>query len=208
MKTILFQGDSITDAGRVRDSKIDLGRGYPKLVAAKLGYDNPDTYTFINKGISGDRIVDVYARMKRDILNLEPDYMSILIGVNDFWHDLLESKNGVSTEKFEKIYTMLLEEIFAELPNLKVFIMGAYVLPGTATDEHYDEFRPEVEARAAAAKRVAEKFGLLFIDLQAKFDEAYAKAEKGYWTQDGVHPTTFGHELIARAWVEAFEAIK
>ncbi len=207
MKTVLFQGDSITDAGRIRDNEIDLGRGYPKLAAAQLGYDNPDTYTFFNRGISGNRIVDLYARMKKDILNLKPDYMSILIGVNDFWHELGDN-NGVATDKFEKIYTMLLEEILAEQPGMKIFIMGAYVLPGLSTDEHYDRFRPEVEARAAAAKRVAEKFGLPFVDLQARFDTAYKIAEKGYWTKDGVHPTTFGHELIARAWIEAFEAIK
>ncbi len=208
MKTILFQGDSITDAGRIREQKIDLGKGYPRLVAAQLGYDNPGAYAFINKGISGNRIVDLYARMKSDILNLKPDYMSILIGVNDFWHELGDNPNGVDTHKFEKIYTMLLEEILAELPDLKIFIMGAYVLPGTSTDEHYDRFRPEVEARAAAAKRVAEKFGLPFVDMQAKFDAAYKVAEKGYWTGDGVHPTTFGHELIARAWLETFETIK
>lgn len=208
MKTILFQGDSITDAGRVRERLADLGRGYPRLVAARLGYDFPGTYTFINKGIYGNRIVDLYARMKKDILNLKPDYMSILIGVNDFLHEISEDQNGVDTAKFEKIYTMLLEEIFAELPDLKMFIMGAYVLPGTATDEHYDRIRPEVEARAAAAKRIAEKFGLPFVDLQAKFDAAYKIAEKGYWAYDGVHPSPFGHELIARAWIEAFETIK
>lgn len=207
-KTILFQGDSITDAGRIREQKFDLGKGYPKLAAAKLGYEHPDTYNFINKGISGNRIVDLYARMKMDIINLKPDYMSILIGVNDFWHELGDNPNGVATDKFEKIYTMLIEEVLAVQPQMKIFIMGAYVLPGTSTDAYYDRFRPEVEARAAAAKRVAEKFGLPFVDLQAKFDAAYKIAEKGYWTQDGVHPTTFGHELIARAWLETFEAIK
>lgn len=206
MKTILFQGDSITDADRAKQC-MDLGKGYAKYVAARLGYENPGAYSFINKGISGNRIVDLYARVKRDILVLKPDYMSILIGVNDFWHDILD-ENGIDTDKFEKIYTMLLEEIFAELPDLKMFIMGAYVLPGASTDEHYDRFRPEVEARAAAAKRIAEKFGLPFVDLQAKFDAAYKIAEKGYWAYDGVHPSPFGHELIARAWIEAFEAIK
>ena len=96
MKTILFQGDSITDAGRARDNNSNRGLGYPHLVSARLGMDNPTEYNFINRGISGNRIVDLYARIKADIINLKPDVMSILIGVNDVWHEIAAS-NGVQT---------------------------------------------------------------------------------------------------------------
>ena len=100
---ILFQGDSITDADRRDDFNCDLGRGYPVYVAGRLGLEQPDAYQFVNRGISGNRIVDVYARIKQDIINLKPDVISFLIGVNDAWHEI-SGQNGVATDKFKKIY--------------------------------------------------------------------------------------------------------
>ena len=102
MKTFLFQGDSITDADRRREDISHFGYGYPNIVASKYMSENPNGYTFINKGISGNRIVDLYARIKIDLINLKPDYLSILIGINDVWHEL-SSGNGVDNEKFKKI---------------------------------------------------------------------------------------------------------
>ena len=99
---ILFQGDSITDCGRVREDPGSVGEGYAHMVKGQLGCEHPGVYGFLNKGISGDRIVDVYARIKSDIINLEPDFMSLLIGVNDVWNELGGVHNGVSAEKFEK----------------------------------------------------------------------------------------------------------
>lgn len=211
-KVILFQGDSITDCGRNRNISESIGMGYPRLTVAKLGFENPGEYTFYNRGISGNRIVDLYARIKLDIINLKPDYMSILIGVNDVWHEV-ESKNGVDTKKFEKIYSMLIEEIKEELPDIKIMIMEPFVLRDTGTcnteemPERWEIFNSQVREKAAAAKRVAEKYNLTFIPLQQKLDEADAKLE-GYWTAEGVHPTMYGHELIMREWLDAFEKIK
>ena len=200
MKTILFQGDSITDCGRGEG----LGIGYPLLVTAKLGFENPNEYNFINRGISGNRIVDVYARIKKDIINLKPDYMSILIGVNDVWHEFSE-KNGVSAERYEKVYNMLIEDIFAELPDVKIFILEPFVLKGAGTEENWDRFRPEVELRAEAAKRVAQKHGLIFVPLQDKFDNAVENGDTAYWLSDGVHPTAAGHEIIKESLIEAID---
>ena len=131
-KLILFQGDSITDCGRSKDNDGYLGCGYPRLVQSSLGFDCPGEYEFINRGISGNRIVDVYARIKADIINLEPDYLSIYIGVNDVWHEL-GSKNGVATPKFEKIYSMMLEEIKEDCPETKIFLIAPFVLKGNGT---------------------------------------------------------------------------
>ena len=210
MKTILFQGDSITDAGRARNND-DLGRGYANLAASKLGCAHPDEYAFYNRGISGNRIVDLYARIKCDMINIAPDYMSILIGVNDVWHEY-PNKNGVDAEKFEKIYSMLIEEYKAACPHTDILIMEPFVLPGVGTDKTLDDgldlypvFRSEVEKRAAAAKRVAEKYGLRFLPLQKTLDELAAKVRSDYWLADGVHPTLYGHEMIANAWIRAFE---
>ena len=158
--------------------------------------------SFFNKGISGNRIVDLYARIKSDIINLKPDYLSILIGINDVWHEF-SYQNGVDTNKFEKIYSMLIEEIKEALPDVKIFILEPFVGHGTASDENWDYFYNETLERAKAAKRVAEKFSLTFIPLQNKFLEAEAIAPCDYWTLEGVHPTAMGHGIIAGELIEA-----
>ena len=206
MTRILFQGDSITDAGRDRNNPEHLGAGYPKFVAGTLALDHPGEYEFLNRGISGNRIVDVYARIKADIINLKPDVMSMMIGVNDVWHEL-SRQNGVSAEKFERIYDMLIQEIREELPDLKVIILSPYVMPGTSTEAlGLEEFRKEVALRVAAAKRIAEKYGFAFVDMQKKFDEA-AMGDVTRLTVDGVHPVAGGIELIKRAWLDAYQTL-
>lgn len=205
MKTILFQGDSITDCGRGNG----LGSGYPLFVTATLNSEYPNEYNFINKGISGNRIVDVYARIKADIINLKPDYMSILIGVNDVWHEI-SHQNGVDADKFYKIYCMLIEEIKEALPNIKIMILEPFCLRALATDNteeqpnKWETFTTEVKKRAEKAKAVAEKYGLTFITLQDKFDAAALLAENDYWLSDGVHPTPAGHNVIKNEWIKAF----
>lgn len=207
---ILFQGDSITDCGRDREKDVKTGIGYPTMVKGQLGFEEAGQHTFINRGISGNRIVDVYARIKRDILNLKPDLMSLLIGVNDVWHDVHESPNGVAADKFFKIYCMLIEEIKAALPDIKLMILEPFCLPGTATtatEEKWQGFSTEVPKRAAMAKKVAEKYGLTFIPLQAGFDALAEKAEPSYWLADGVHPTAMGHRYIMGEWMKAYKSL-
>ncbi len=203
MKKILFMGDSITDAVRQRDNDCFAGNGYPTLVAARLGCDFPGEYVFLNRGISGNRVTDLLARIKVDMINLKPDVMSILIGVNDVWHEI-GLCNGVHTELFETVYDLLIKELKAALPELRIMIMEPFVRPGSATEGQWDYFRDEVALRAAAAARVAEKNGLEFIPLQARLEEAEHLAPTSHWLMDGVHPTAAGHEIIARAWIETF----
>ncbi len=212
-KVILFQGDSITDCGRSREYDDNLGVGYPLMVSAKLGAEHPYYYDFYNRGISGNRVVDLYARIKIDMINLTPDYMSILIGINDVWHEHAR-QNGVSAEKFEMVYGLMIEELLQALPNLKIMILEPFVLPGSATidteefPDRWEYFEKETALRAAAAKRVAEKYGLVFVPLQEMLSRANANAPyMGYWLADGVHPTSAGHELIKNAWMKAFEAM-
>ena len=139
--------------------------------------------------------------------------MSILIGVNDVWHEIA-SQNGVANEKFEKFYDMLISEIKEALPDTKIIIMGAYVLEGPATcnceenPTRWETFSTDVAKNAATAKRIAEKYSLYYIPLQDVFDNACKDVEPTYWAADGVHPTMAGHELIKREWLKAFEAIK
>lgn len=212
-KRILFQGDSITDCGRVYQNFYNLGVGYPLLVQASLGTDCVEEYELLNRGISGNRIVDIYARIKADFINLKPDYASIYIGVNDTWHEI-DGQNGVDTPKFEKIYTMLLDEVYAACPGIKLILIAPFVLEGNGTCDteanphRFSQFRKDVEEKAAVVKGLAEKYSIPCIDLQAAFDKACEKAEPSYWTQDGVHPTACGHEIIKRLWLETFESIK
>lgn len=207
MKKILFQGDSITESGRAKDEKWSekyQGSGYPVMVAAELGYKYPDKYTFINRGISGNSVVDILARVKTDIIKIKPDVLSILVGVNDVWREL-KNNSGFSEKSFERIYDVLLYEIKENLPGAKIIIMEPFLLKGEDTLEHWDKFRSEVEKRAVVAKKLAEKYGADFIPLQARFDEMYEKASMGYWLFDGVHPTSAGHKIIADAWLQNFK---
>ena len=205
---ILFQGDSITDAGRSKDTDVNIGVGYPWLVKASLGFEAPGKYEFINRGISGNRIVDVYARIKKDIININPDVISILIGVNDVWHEFSESPNGVDADKYYKIYDMLINEVRVALPDVKIMIMEPFVLKGSATEEKFDSFSAEVKKRAEMAKKIAEKYNLPYIELQNGFNELSKSAEERYWLVDGVHPTSMGHEYIKNEWIKAFKIIE
>ena len=181
------------------------------MVTGELMANEPYKYKCFNRGIGGHRSIDLYARIKEDMINLKPDYMSILVGVNDVWHEY-RWQNGLSAEKYELIYSLMIEELLTALPDLKIMILEPFVLPGSATEnteEHpvrWEYFSREVALRAAAAKRVAEKFNLPFVPLQKMFDEAEATAPApGYWLRDGVHPTQAGHTLIKRAWLCCYD---
>ena len=206
MKTILFQGDSITDAGRSREDEKHLGRGYPCFVSAELGFEEPGAYRFINRGIGGNRVVDLYARIKADIINLKPDVMSILIGINDVWHEV-EKQNGVDAEKYFRVYSMLIEEVKEALPDIKIMIIEPFVLKASATEQNWEYFKIETQKRREMAKKIAEDYHLKYVPLQNKFDKAEKIAPADYWLSDGVHPTYVGHELIKKEWLKAYKEL-
>lgn len=206
-KVILFQGDSITDAQRNRENDNFKGSGYATLVTASLGLKYPGEYKFYNRGISGNRITDLIARIKCDFINLKPDYLSILIGINDVWHEAAR-QNGHTPEKFEMYYNILISELLEALPNVKIMILEPFVLKADATEEAWETFRTETEKMAEVSKRIAEKHSLTFVPLMEKFDKALELAPAEYWLFDGVHPSEAGHELIKNEWLKAFESIK
>lgn len=194
----LFQGDSITDAGRNNyEDPHNMGSGYPRFLEADLNMDEANDV--MNCGISGSRVVDLLARWKKDCLNLKPDVLTILIGVNDVWHEL-GGQNGVAAGLFEEVYRILLRETRNALPNTRIVLMGAFLLHGTATDQEWEVFHREVAVRREITRRLAEEFGLDYVDLQGAFEEAQKSFPAEHWAEDGVHPTAAGHELIARAW--------
>jgi lysophospholipase L1-like esterase len=209
MKIVLY-GDSITDAGRNRGLDFhcsSYGNGYANFIAGELLSKHPTEYEIYNRGISGDRIVDLYARIKRDVWNLHPDVLSILIGVNDVWHELSESPNGVELERWDKMYRMLIDDTLKVLPNIKIIICEPFVLEGAATSEHMDKFL-DVHMYAKAAKQIAEDYNFPFVALQDMLHEAALQSEPKYVLDDGVHPATGGAKLIADAWLKVFNENK
>lgn len=202
---ILFQGDSITDAGRSRENDDMLGFGYARFVEASLGFENPKSFEFINRGVSGNKIVDLYARLKKDVININPDVMSILIGVNDSAHNYAKEPSGVDTDKFYKIYDMLIEKIYEKLPDVKIIILEPFCLRGSGIEHRWEEIIADVKEKAIASKRIAEKYNLPFVKLQEGFEKLATLKDASYWLADGVHPTAKGHEYIKNEWIKAFK---
>ncbi len=213
-KTILFFGDSITDCGRKYEDLGSMGTGYALFTKVQLGTDFPNEYKFINKGINGNRVLDLYARLKFDFINNNPDYASIYIGVNDVWRGIMPRKDGLSNEKFEQFYTMLLDEIKENCPQTKLMLITPFVLEGNETcnteaePDRFERFKKGVAEKATIVKKMAEKYNLPYIELQPVFDEACKRAPISHWILDGVHPTFNGQELIKREWIKGFENIK
>lgn len=202
---IITLGDSITDMGRKREADgtvYGFGSSYSFLLACQLVSENPEKYEVINRGISGNRIVDLYARIKADVWNLKPDVLSILIGVNDVWHEI-GNENGVELDRFDRVYRTLIKETQERLPDCKIMLLEPYVLKGTATQDNYDKFL-DVLNYAKAVKKIAEDFNLPFVSLQEKLDEAAAKHGVEAYLYDGVHPNIAGVKLIADAWLKTF----
>lgn len=203
---ILFFGDSITDMGRIYDlnfpSPRALGEGYVFLASADIMKKYPNRFEIVNRGISGNRIVDLYQRIKQDVWNHKPDVLSILIGVNDVWHEIAR-QNGVEIDRFERVYRMLIEDTLKVLPNVKIMLCEPYILEGFSTSEHYDKF-VEVYKYAEVVKKLAEEYGLVFVPLQAKLNELAELNGASYYMEDGVHPDVPGARFIADEWVNAF----
>jgi lysophospholipase L1-like esterase len=205
---ILFQGDSITDAGRNKtdqgfNSARILGSGYAMLAAADLLEEHAAlNLKIFNRGISGNKVFQLADRWDEDCLEIKPDILSILIGVNDFWHKLDGTYNG-TIEIYRNDFTALLERTMKALPNLKLIIGEPFAVPGIkAVDE---KWYPGFWDYQKAAREIAASFGAELIPYQSIFDEAQKQAPGVYWTEDGVHPSLAGAQLMAEAWLETIK---
>ena len=207
---VLFQGDSITDAGRSRktegkaNDQSMFGRGYPQFIAAySLATHATSELKIYNRGISGNKVPDLDARWDKDCLDLKPALLSILIGVNDIWHKLNGRYKG-TVDDYEKGYTALLERTKKAMPEVILVVCEPFVLKcGSVKDNWF----PEMDERRAAAKRVAEAADAIFVPFQKMFDDAVAAGTKPeYWARDGVHPSLAGHGLMAKTWIDTVGA--
>lgn len=206
---LLFQGDSITDAGRRRAQSLQsaptaLGRGYAMLVASKLLSDTAKSgWTCYNRGVGGDKVEDLAARWEVDCLALDPDVLSILVGVNDFW-STVSGGYEQSAEEYEQQYRVLLRQTYETFPDVTLLIGEPFALPGGSVVDN--TWGQRFGRYQAAARRVADDYEATWIPYQSVFDAALDEAPASYWASDGIHPTAAGHYRMAQAWLEAFRA--
>ncbi|MCG6187136.1 SGNH/GDSL hydrolase family protein [Maribellus maritimus] len=203
--TVLFQGDSITDAGREKEKELpnnpgSFGHGYAFLAASALLNALPEEQlTIYNRGISGNKVYQLADRWEKDCLDLKPDVLSILIGVNDYWHKRNGRYDG-TIEIYENDYRALLKRTKENLPGVRLVICEPfYVLNTKSVDETWVEPMKQYQA---AAKRIAKEFDAFWVPFQNVFDEAIKYAPETYWTGDGVHPAMPGAQLMAEAWLQ------
>jgi lysophospholipase L1-like esterase len=186
---ILFQGDSITDGnrGRSADPNHILGHGYVFITAARHGAAFPEAkLDFMNRGVSGNTVLDLEKRWQKDTLDLKPDILSILIGVND-------NGRNVPLDQYEQVYDKLITDAKAANPKLKLVLCEPFLKPTGKVNEN-------IVKRQEIVARLAQKHGAALVRYQRIFDEAVKRAPADYWIWDQVHPTYRGHQLMADEW--------
>ena len=205
--TILFQGDSITDADgdrkrdKITNDQRALGTGYAFSIASRLLANRPgEGLKIYNRGNSGFKVFQLARTWERNCLDIKPDVLSILIGVNDIWHTMDERFNYDGTvEIYENDYRALLKRTFKALPNVKLVICEPFVLRcGVINDKWF----PQFDQYRAVAKKMADEFNALFVPFQTMFDNAAKKAPPEYWANDGVHPSIAGAYLMGQEWLK------
>ncbi|MBR6784618.1 MAG: SGNH/GDSL hydrolase family protein [Clostridia bacterium] len=199
---ILFQGDSITDCGRDREDIHNLGSGYPKFAAELIKAAHPETdFEFINLGISGNQTKDLVDRLQSDFIDIQPDLVSIHIGINDTWHRAAE-RNWLGNDVFEAQYRKVLSEI-KEKTNAKILIIEQFLLP--VEDKLY--FREDLNGKIDITRKLAREFADFFIPLDGFMAQAAVDKGANHWSDDGVHPNENGAKFIAAYYADAFEKI-
>lgn len=205
-KTILFQGDSITDSGRDRSNYYanagpGMGSGYVRHAVTQLLGTNPNLgYRFYNRGISGNKVHQLADRWEDDCLNLGPNVLSVLIGVNDFWHTLGGNYDG-TVAVYESDYRQLLDRTLEALPDVALIIGEPFAVEGgSAIDGRWEAFHPYRDA----ARRIADEYAAVFVPYHGAFTAALEQAPADYWCPDGVHPSMAGCYLMAEAWLAGF----
>ena len=205
---ILFQGDSITDGnrGRTPDPNHIMGHGYAFSIASRIGADYPEKrYLFYNRGISGNKVTDLQQRWQADTLDLKPDVLSILVGVNDSNSIVFNRQPPVSVEEYEENYEALLEKTRLVFPEIILVLCEPFVLKVGRMIENWEASYSDMLKRQEIVRKLSQKYDTVFVGFQEVFDKACEKAPCDYWIWDGVHPTVAGHELMAREWLKQVE---
>jgi lysophospholipase L1-like esterase len=213
--TILFQGDSITDAGRAKgsgDATLPandihaLGTGYAaKAAGMLLAQHAGEDLQIHNRGISGNRVTNLRDRWQADCLDIKPDVLSILIGVNDTWHGTAKGTpdNGVNLDMFERVLRDLITTTRAAIPDLRLIICEPFTTEAGAVLEL--NFHPDIDDRRAIIRAIADDEADVFVPFQELFDTLCTQAPPEYWAHDGVHPSPAGHQRMAEFWMQCVE---
>ena len=203
---ILFFGDSITDAWRTGEDYglQSYGCGFVHAIASQLMSENPTKYQIINRGVGGNNIADLYARIKMDVWSHKPDIINILVGINDVYTD--DNPKGIDVSRFEQMYRMLIEDTKKVLPNVKMILCEPFVLQSGMAEQRYQQLLI-VNGYAAVVRKLAQEYQLSFVPIQEKLSsmaEIYSDVE---YLCDGVHPTIAGAKLIADEWLNIFKTM-
>lgn len=202
----LFQGDSITDGNRGRnqaDLNHVMGHGYACDIFSRVGADFPQhNFRFYNRGVGGNKIADLKNRWQADAMDLKPDVLSILAGVNDTNAYIRNMAAGDPLDQFEADYRSILSQSRQQNPDLIIILGLPFVYPGSRTNEHLNEWKTSVQSRQAIVKKLSAEFNTVVVDFPAVLDKAIRSTSVDYWVWDGVHPTMPAHELMAREWIK------
>lgn len=193
---LLFQGDSNTDWNRKRNESDDLGTGYVLEVSKLL----PNT-TILNRGISGDRCVELLARWQSDCLELTPDYLSIFVGINEIWHKY-EWNKPMTIQEYEQNYRSLIEQVKHSLPQTKIILLSPFALPIGA---YRPIWQSELEQEIRIVESLAKEYRTLYLSVSSIFQKAAQNHSFQELTFDGVHPTPLGHQILAKAVVDILQ---
>ncbi len=199
---ILFQGDSITDAGRDRTDYHNLGDGYPKYAAAGLQAAFPEVdFEFIDLGIGGNKVQDLVNRLESDFIDIQPDIVSILIGINDVWHRA-DDRSWLSDEAFEAQYRTVLSAI-KERTNAKLLMLEPFLIP--VPDKQV--FWEDLPGKINIIRKLAREYADAYLALDGRLNEAFIGTEPTVFAADGVHPTEMGAAFIGKLYVEAISPL-
>ena len=204
-RVVLFQGDSITDGNRGRnlDPNHIMGHGYAFSIASRLGEKFPEkNLQFYNRGISGNKVNDLQARWQKDTIDLKPDVLSILVGVNDSASVVFKRDPTISPEEYEKIYGSLLEQTKAKFPGIVLVLLEPFIIKVGKVKDNWETYQADISIRQLIVKKLAIQYQAIFVPTQEVFDKACERAPAEYWIWDGVHPTVAGHELIVKKWLK------
>lgn len=229
---ILFQGDSITHGGRgdPNNPSHSMGHGYAFNIASEIGCKYAEKqYQFMNRGISGNNLPLLLERWQKDTIDLKPDVLSFMSGINDIDVNNPNEDDAIRmAEQYYNDYCKLIEWTKTELPDCKIIVLEPstyklnriFQLSRNALD--VGEFIPHITQNELAlapsairkarigrlqeyVRKVADKYDLIFVPMQDLFDKALERAEDCYWNWDSLHPTYSGHYMMSRRWLEVVQ---
>lgn len=200
---LLFQGDSITDAGRDRTDHHNLGYGYPVYAAEELKKRYPDKeFEFVNLGVSGDQTKDLVARLESDFIEQQPDIVSILIGVNDTWHHAA-MKDWIPGDVFEARYRTVLEAL-KQRTHARIMMIEPFIVPvNEEKASFYEDLFPKIQIIRALAREYAD----VYLPLDGLLAALAVNHPLSDFSDDGVHPNASGSKIIGQLYADAIAPI-